>query len=771
MVTGELARLQRFRRVAQNHKIGPPEQDMNAEAEIEHLREHLNASVYLKAEDWMLPSWVALTLKGLDKEKTLITELPNNSYRNWFLIGGVGSTRHGITDSRGLSMIIPDCGSIDFWILGTDGIVFPALMGKDRSQLRLVSTEDQLYEWKMDIQSVDFTRLVYHVEQDGVEYIFNEVVLKNIALEESTITFFAVLRPMSTLGVEAIESIEFDVKTNRIFANNLIALKVDMAPSAVYLVEANNPDVPEIIQSEESHYDYKIFSELGLGSAILKFNITLPPAGNKTIVFASPLEPLSERESLMDFVPDRNSRDRSVGCWYDFAKKRGEAFFPDERLDSVLAQAVASLAIQVNSTLNPSSLYSWDEKARILFALLKAGGSDVASQIMHRVIQQLRTSDLSLDISMLSPLLWSLLKMQRYSLQRESIQEINSFIVQLTEKLLTALLAHQPREKLDRDRIEQTSTDGLEDMPLEHYRILSESMLKELNESLWALASLQESLPYFSLTDVTLSSKIKNLLPFAENLVQERFNQIQTSRWPREQDPQMYDIDRSILHLLTSIVQLRLDLFDNAFIRSLCMGITKRRVVRNLWKIRGPPEFISSHLALRIAQFHVWDKQRDAAEPFLRRALEFLSEDYLLPEFVNPRTFGGSGGAGSSVLAAVDITLLLCDMLVHEDKDNLVFLSGIPSDWYEAKRSLSINGLRTKFGKTHIDIGLSANQHQIETGMENLPEEIEIHVPETVPLRMVKVYGASIINRIMKGQSPHLKLIPLSNEVVLTYHR
>lgn len=771
MVTDELARLQRFRRVAQNHKIGLPEKDMTVEAEIDHLRARLNASIYLKDEDWMLPSWAALTLKGVDKEKVLITELPNNCYRNWFLIGGVGSPRHGITDSRGLCMTIPDCGSIDFWILGADGVIFPALKGKDGPQLRLVSTEDQLYEWKLDIQSVDFTRLVYYVEQDGAEYIFNEVVLKNIALEESTITFFAVLRPMSVLGVEVIESLEFDDKTNRVFANNLIALKADIAPSAVYLVEANDKEVLEVLQSGEIRYDYKISSESGLGSAILKFNITLPPAGTKTIVFSSPLIPLDKGESLIDFVPDKSSRDRSVGGWYDFSKKRGEAVFPDERLDSVLAQAVASLAIQANSALHPSSRFCWNDKARILVALLKAGGSDVASQIMRRVIQQLRTSELPLDISMLSPLLWSLLRMHRYSLQRESIQEINSFIIQLAEKLLTTLSADQRKEGSDEGGIEQTLTDGLEDMPLEHYRILNESMLKELNESLWALASLQESLSYFSLTNVSLSSKIKNILPFAEKLVLERFNQIQTARWPREQDPQMYHIDRCILDFLTSIVQLRLDLLDNEFIRSLCKKITKRRVVRNLWKIQGPPEFLSSHLALRIAQFHVWDRQRDSAEPFLMRTLEFLSEDYLLPEFVNPRTFGGSGGAGSSVLAAADIVHLLSDMLVHEDRDNLVFLAGIPSDWYEAKRALAITSLRTRFGKTHIDIGLSANQHQIETGMENLPEEIEIHVPDSVPLRMVKVYGASLIDRIMKGQSPHLKLIPLSNEVVLTYHR
>jgi hypothetical protein len=66
---------------------------------------------------------------------------------------------------------------------------------------------------------------------------------------------------------------------------------------------------------------------------------------------------------------------------------------------------------------------------------------------------------------------------------------------------------------------------------------------------------------------------------------------------------------------------------------------------------------------------------------------------------------------------------------------------------------------------------MSANQHQIEIGIEDLPEEIEIHVPEGVPLRMVKAYGGSIVDRAAKARSPHLRLVPLSNEVVLTYHK
>ncbi|KXH76146.1 MAG: hypothetical protein AM326_07605 [Candidatus Thorarchaeota archaeon SMTZ-45] len=777
MVMDDLARLQRFRRVAQNYGKPLPEIDIPADTEIERLRAQLNASVYLEAAPWMLPSWIDLIMKAINKEETLVTELANNSYRNWSLIGGVGSKKFGVSDSRGLVMAIPGCGSIDIWVLGTDGIIFPALMGKDGPQLKLISSEDQLYEWKTDVQSVEFTRLIYHVEQQGMEYLYNEVILKNIALEEATITFYFTLRPMSVLGFEPIETLEFDAKNNLIFANDQPALQVDIDPSAVYLVEANDITIPEVIQTDKTRYDYKLSSKDGFGTAILKFIITLSPAGTRKIVFSSPLEVLSDRESFTKYRPDNHNRNLSIGRWYSFTKKRGEAFFPDEELDQVLSQAAASLAIQSHSVMFShnkdcfTSSLNWRDRIRVLLALIKSGGIDVANKIANKLSKTYQSSEVAIDTAMFNSALWGLLKLQGYSLQRESLQDIHRFLVYLAENMITLLTAEHPRQKPTEQFSNELSTDELEDSPLEHYSVLNPSMLKNFNESLWNLAALQESVTYFTLTEVGLVAKIKDKVSIVENLAQEQFEQIQNARWPRQKDPKMFEIDRAILDILTSIVQLRIDGFDKKFLRLLCKKVSERRIIRGLWKTRHPEESFSSHLAMRIAQFHVWDKQRDVAEPLLRRALEFLSEDYLLPEYVSPRTFGGGGGTGSSVLAAADIILLLSDMLVHEDNNNLVFLAGIPSEWYTAKKPLTIKGLPTRFGKTAIEIGQSANQHQIETGMEILPDEIEVHVPETVPLRMVKAYGGSIIDRAVKDRSPHLRLIPLSNDVVLTYHR
>ena len=769
------ARLHRFRSAAQNYELQLPKSGTPVYAETELLQNQLNAAVYLEAKPWMLPSWMVLTLKGLDTKESLITEIPNNSYRNWSLVGGVGSKRYGVTDSRGLITASPDCGSIDIWLLGKEGIIFPALMGKDDPQLKLVSTNDQLYEWDTYVESVQFTRLLYHVDKGDLEFLYNEVVLRNIALEDASISFYVCIRPMSVLGFEPIENLEFNAKANQVFVNEHLALHAELAPSTVYMVMANDVTIPEVIQSDKTRYDYEMSSKEGLGTAILRYDITLPPAGTKHIVFSSPLQSIPG-ELITQIRPDKRDRDQSVGEWYNFSEKRGEALFPDERLDNVLAQAAASLAVQANSFILPErttdnqSLYSWSDRVRILLALIKSGGIDVANKIATDIIQTSQDSDALLDTRISGPILWSLLQLHGYSTQRESIQEHNEYLKLLTDSLVTALAIDRPIEK-QKIVPDGTLIDEDHDEPLEHYSVLNQSMLKEFNTLVWELAALREGLSYFSLTEVSLATKIRNTIPRIQHHAQELLEEILNARWPRSQDPVMVEIDNAILDILTSIVQLRIDDFEGKHLRDLCKKVSERRLIRNLWKVPGSPDTFSSHLALRLAQFHVWDKQRDAAEHLLLRALEFLSEDYLLPEFVNPRTFGGSGGDGSSIFAAADLILLLSDMLVHESMGTLVFLAGIPSEWYTENKPLAVRGLNTKFGKAHIDIGLSSNQHQIETGMDILPDEIEIHVPDSVPIRMIKAYGGSIIERAVKDRSPHVRLVPLANEVVLTYHR
>jgi hypothetical protein len=408
---------------------------------------------------------------------------------------------------------------------------------------------------------------------------------------------------------------------------------------------------------------------------------------------------------------------------------------------------------------------TWNERMRVLIALIKTGSIQLAETLTIEIAQQSDIPDGNLDRSIFSPILWGLLQIYSHSPQSKSIEQTKQYIDLLTERLLDSL---KVSEEMDVSGTTEDTSDE-DDAPLQHYLMVDVELLSELNQLLWDLAALKEALRFHVVTKKPVVQELGDTISRLEREIRSKLDEIRGARWPRPQNPVMNDIDTVILDILTSVAQLRTTNFDMKFLGELCTKVEKRRIVRNLWKT--PAELFSSHLTLRLAHFHIFGRQRNKVETYLQRSLEFLSEDYLLPDYVDTRTYGGAGGTGSSVLAAADIVLLLNDMLVHEDVSNLVFLPGVPESWYSSKKQLLIKELPTKFGRARIEIGMSANQHQIETGIEYLPEEIEVHVPENVPLRMVKVYGGSIVDRAAKARSPHLRLIPLSNEIALTYHK
>jgi hypothetical protein len=770
LAVDDFSRLERFRRVAAKHKLKTPKSGLPDE-EIDHLRNQLNAVVYLPAKPWMLPTWASLELKGIDVEEALITDFPNDSYRNWSLVGGVGARNYGIVDSRGLTSARADIGSIDVWVQNEEEIIFPALIGKDGPQLRLVSSEDQLYEWRTEAKSVEFVRLVYHVKQGDEEFVYTEIVLRNIALEKTETTFFVVVRPMSPWGVDPLEKIEYDKSESRVIVNDIPALQVNIPPTAVILTESNNEDIPETIRAASTRLDTEVESEKGLATAILRFDVKLTPAGTKRLFLVSPLESTKRDIVRSELNVGQHNRDQTVGNWYTFSEQLAKVSFPDSELDKVFSQAAVSLAIQARSVMFPEESYlaslTWNERMRVLVALIKTGSIDLAEKLTIEIALQSDVPKNKLDRSIFSPLLWGILQLYSHAPRSESIGRIRQYIDTLTERLVKTLEVIE--DENGSETIDEHADE--EDAPLQHYLVVDEDLLRDFDQLLWDLAAMKEALRFHVMTKKPIVKQLRDIIAVLEREIRAKLGEIRGARWPRPQDPVMNNFDRIILDILTSVAQLRTTKFDMKFLRELCNKVEKRRIVRNLWKTPTPPEFFSSHLTLRLAQFHIFDRQRNKVETYLQRSLEFLSEDYVLPDFVDTRTYGGSGGTGSSVLAAADIVLLLNDILVHEDVSNLVFLPGVPESWYSSKKPLLVKGLPTKFGRVRIEIGMSVNQHQIETGIEYLPEEIEVHVPENVPLRMVKAYGGSIIDRAAKARSPHLRLIPLSNDLALTYHK
>lgn len=767
VTTEELERLERFERVAKLLGAEPAPRSNKLQEEIDYYQGRLNARLYLDADDWMLPSWAILTLKDTPRNERNLKVLKNSSYRSWSLLGGPGASHYAIADSRGLITACPICGSIDIWVSGPRGIMFPALMDRDGPRFRMISPEDQLYEWKTDVGPVEFTRLGYHVEIGGSNYVYNEIVIRNLGLEDAQAGLHVAVRPMSQLGFEPIERIEY--RQGRLLTNSVPAILFDSSPSSVIMGRADDDDLPRKVRIGDGRFDDHFEDAEGLATVVLTFNIHLKPAGCERLFFVSPLGRGESGQGGGGLEPSEKHRDAHVESWFSFSEEHTSASFPDEVLDSAFRQCIASLAMQASSVLFPrqvdDSSLPWSNRIRVILALIRSGCSSVVTKMLRNFVSLAAGRVSDMEPNTLTPITWLLLYVIANNFSEDETDSLQPLALAAVERILNE------HETIHIDEADSTPEEDSDEL-LQHYLVIGEGVFSELEGRLWTLATLKLAQAVIAKWMSTeFLGHISDAVASLEAHIEEDIGRISEARWPRTQDSTMAAVDSEILGFLTAITLLRINIDEFPYIGELAQKLEKRRSVKGLWNLSHPKDLFSSHLLLRLAQFYCLTKQRNKVDRILRRSLEFLTEDFFLPEYVDIRTFGGSAGSGACVLAAADLVLLLRDMLLWEESGSIVLLPGVPDEWYTSKKSLHLEGLPTGFGNASIQIGISTNQHQIEISAPELPGEIELHVPPSVPMPMVKAYGASIVERNSKAHSPHLRLIPHSETVVVTFHK
>ncbi|MFQ5832484.1 MAG: hypothetical protein ACE5H4_07270 [Candidatus Thorarchaeota archaeon] len=785
--------LERLKRVARNNRVAIPEDEGTGATEAaSQLRAGLNGKAYSNAEAWMLPNWA---IRRSKKEKIAEADLANDQHRNWTPVGRVGGRRFGVVDSSGLLTVLPECGSLDFWIQNGDQIVFPALADRDGPRLELVSPEDQMFEWRFIQDPVEFTRLIYHVCNGEHEYIYNEVLVKNHSLKDATISFYAVVRPMSARGVEPIEHLEFDAENGYLYTNGTLALVIDKQPNTVVMSTSDNINLPETLPKETARFDRDFGAAKGLATAILRYDVRLAPAASKRIFFTSPLSPIKKSGDVPVFRPSPRARDDSVGSWFDFSERTTSFAFPDRSLDPAVAQAKASLATQASSFVlsEDKSLFmvDWPEKARVLLALSSIGSFELARTLSVGVASIVADRVEEFEPLSMSPILWSLLQYHAYSWDDAYLREIGPMVGHLVRVIGRELETEISRLEPPKDEV-STTVDPQEEVPVSYLGVDEiaaasqyvgdEPSLEaeeaeeepeprdclEVIRALWSIAALKDGFEACkTLGDEEGLRSLKESLDryesvveaYAESLTEE--SELFTSNGRQMQ----------ALELVTTASLLRTGITDSRLLGLAMESVAEHLISGNLVKVLEPTIRFSGYLGLRLGQRYAQQKTEYEVEQFLKRALEFIDTFDNIPEFVNPRTGGGSHGSGCSIKAATDLLLLVREMIAQMHGDNLVVLPAVPDSWYTSSIPLTVQNLPMTLGKADIEVGASTNQHQIEVRMKNLPQELVVHMPTLFALPMIKAFGGGIVERFKDAQSPYIRVVPLSNTFVATFHR
>jgi tetratricopeptide (TPR) repeat protein len=593
--------------------------------------------------------------------------------------------------------------------------------------------------------------------------------------------------------------VEYDKGKSTLYSNGLVALMTSQSPAAVVMSTADNPGLIETAMTTTDRCDRDYSATKGLASAILRYDVKLRPAGSERIFFISPLSAVKQGARDLSFTTHEESRDISIERWFKFSGKRSAGTYPERDFDEVLSQAKASLAMQAHTTLlSQESTMDWRARARIILALERAGCHDLAIELCLKASQKFDIKESSADGSILGPLIWGILQPIEDNSTNGFLKKISPYVENAIGVLLEAIISELEDDKALRSEpvveesidVLSTETEELANSPLESEgtdNVLDDEAsteveapaveplplpepwtLSELNEAIWNLAALQTVSAAFKSTwnEKTLVKLDQAITDYSE-LIDTKLSEMPSFSELELTDA--YSLD--LLELLSAVSQLRLYNLDEKILKEVVKIVSGKVTSKGLVRLSGPPVRFSSHLSLWLAHYYTRKKMRDDAEILLRKSLEFLSDYNVLPEWVNPRTGGGSSGNGCSIHAAANLLLLLRDMMLYTEGNNLIVFPGVPEEWYTSKYPLIVSNIPTSIGPVYLEIGASKNQHQIEVRLESLPEEIEFRLPSTIPISIVKVYGGGVAERSNNKNFPYVRVVPLSESIVLTFRK
>ncbi|NWF95146.1 MAG: hypothetical protein HXY34_03305 [Candidatus Thorarchaeota archaeon] len=595
-------------------------------------------------------------------------------------------------------------------------------------------------------------------------------------------------------------------------------------PTELLSVLGSVAETDPILQgSKRARFDTSYSTPRCAGTAVLKYDLRLGPASTTTLFFISPLTRITKATRGRPFTKTSRCRDESVERWFDFSDSTLSASFPDSRLDAAVAQAKAVLAkkslAMTTGDEDHGPMLTDRESARVLTALTRIGAHELAQQVGCTVASRLAPSS-STDLNEVLPLVWAVSQVYEYSRSTTYAQTIRSFGLKWSSTLkdesplatspTTAAPPKGPEtsetEKAavtaEKTTIEPRPAPTEEEAPWvaqlrRDMEAIATGVVVESATATEQTASPPESKP--SIAPVPTLQNVTNhivrmivceSLAVLLDAVGERAQAEEMSQISRRLHDHLGDLSRQTitadrmrtlmateegqteaLRLLDVLTLPSRRYIDSSLVDVFVDAIKSTMLKRRFLKPPGSERYLPSYLGLRLAQLHTIRSDSDSAEQLLTRALEYLNASHTLPELVDPESTERGAGGGCCILASSDLLLLLVMMVLREEGSDLVVLPGLPEDWFMPTNPLAMERIPTRRGVVTVEVGTSANQHQIDIQMEYLPQELEVHVPTTRAMSMVKVYGGSVVSRVQSATAPHIRLVPLSNNVVLTFHK
>ncbi|MGV9170484.1 MAG: hypothetical protein ACOC38_11160 [Promethearchaeia archaeon] len=747
----------RLFRVARKYEIASSQK--GEQMAPNEIRRSLNNIILEKCGSWTFPEWRYFEAVSSDTGKRLF-EIDRS------VVGGVGGKCWGVCNTLGMVATFPGAGSINIIVPEDRGDLH--LNIDESPMLELLSTTDQIHHFEEKYGAVNFQRLVYYGWEE--EAIYNEIQLRNYSLEKKHFTFYVSLAPISSRGFDPIESIRFDESSVAMLTNEHVALVGSKPPSSVLLSTADSPEIDRYLYQQDDRVDDVIMAESGLATALMRYDVELGPAEQRIFYFASPLKETEASENRQ-YILDKTVRTDTVERWYEFLSSTSVDDLPDDQLTLALNQSKARIGIQIHSTLaskeEDESVLVSSEIARVLLALARMdSGSlieDMFKAIVDSTLSNIRTMG-TIDPS----IIWSILKLASYEQPSNPEDNLEDLVSHAYRILLEENI---PQFKTDDRRVpDSIDTEEEEKSSFKHEEEKNPQLnhndatsFETIHEALWCWAVLDEMTRYNMDTEQSqaLEEGTKTVLSYLREalalLKEEQHN--------------------STTHAKIGLYWITKAAADIALVKpsGLDWGVVDNIMDYHLQGILDMPncqhsaEGVFGNHLLRIASYYAYRRKNERVTSILEEVIGEINTFHQVPNTIAEQRGENLLSEDGSISAAADLILLLQTMLFSEENGNLLVFPSIAEDWYASEETILVSEIPSSYGRVSLEVGTSTNQLQLEIALRHLPEEIFIFIPRSFSISMAKSFGGTIIERIDDDSNPYLRVVPLSDSIVLTF--
>jgi hypothetical protein len=663
---------------------------------IQLSRGLLNFTIIQSKLDWILPYWAEeqydpRSSSFIPRSHTGLSI--NVTHRNWTAVGNPDCPIEPIVDPRGLLMPFRDGWSLDVWV-ELDGEVFYPSRSEEITQ-KLVE-DVPVVETYFTFKGFSF-RLITFVSNTN---LIHQLKCLSLPDKEADIKIIFSIRPFNPEGISLLNKIQFKQEGNCFLVEDKNKLYFDTKPDFVYCSSYKDGDASSTLRKNNT-MSQKLSSScnVGLASAIACFSIEVDKP--KLIEVSIPLK---EDKKIFGI-----HETEVLSYWKNLLTEGTEITTPDSKLNSILKSSLTTLLMLIDGdTITPGPFtyhqFWFRDAAYMIWALDNFGFGKYTKPIIESYKKRqhsngyFRSQKGEWDSN--GQALWSVY--QHYKLYKDK---------DLLQKLFDSLFLGVKwisNKRLTQDSFKNESFFGL--MPIglsaEHLGLADHYYW----DNFWSLAGLKCFMEICRILDKEKELDFTKTLfdDFLKDL-ERSIAQVQ-SKYKINSIPASPSraIDCGMVGSISAFYPLQL--FDTSDSRILCT----MKTLEDNYFIDGLffQHFIHSglniYLTIQIAHTYLYAGNRDKFLQLLNTVISSSSPTLNFPEAIHPITHGGVMGDGHHGWASAEIALAVHDAFVfdleNKEENQLVFLQGIPKEWFLSSSGFSAKNIFTHEGKMNIEV-------------------------------------------------------------------